>query len=317
MSGLYACGAFDVHTGSYCKEMFWVPHGQGPSKAGCPVHDFDDDSDDSEVDDDFQSDGGEQDEIIVMVRGVRRVVLSSEQFRELTMDCKPLVRQNIYFLLQDYFDFLFSDRAYGQYQTWQLTKLTPPQKRELGMKIRDHIARGRVYMASFAFSMADLTSLKKNDIKAWEKLVRTDASIVKIGYSKYFAHERVGQLAQQCNIHFPEVLATFPSEQQDALGFVHLLEKIIHELCRGRRTEAYCNGCTRTHKEYFVFEEIGGCTSKESVRIHVDSMTRDIMKWTHFLRQSEDLYNEIASIQRNMLDKIRKQLWGTGHSTPW
>ncbi|KAG0032909.1 hypothetical protein BGZ81_009857 [Podila clonocystis] len=314
MSAFYACNVLDSHTGSYCKEIFNVPHGH--SKARCPVHNLKD-SDYSKVDDEFQSNGGEHDDVIVMVRGVPRVVLSSEQFRKLTMDCKPLARQNIYFLLQDYFGFLFSDRAYGQYQTSQLAKLTPLQKRELGMKIRDHIAQGRVYMASFTFSMADMTSLQKNDINAWEKLFRTDASIVKIGYSKYFADERVAQLAQQCNIHLPKVLATFPSEQQDALGFVHLLEKIIHELCRGRRTEAYCNGCKRTHKEYFVFEEIGGCTSKESVRIHVDSMKRDIMKWIHFLRQSEGLYNEIAGIQRNMLDKIKKQLWGTGHSTPW
>lgn len=154
-------------------------------------------------------------------------------------------------------------------------------------------------------------------VLVWEKLNSTDASIVKIGYSKYFADERVGQLAQQCNIHFLKVIATFPSEQQDSLGFVYLLEKIIHELCRGRRTEAYCNGCKRTHKEYFVLEEIGGCTAKESVRIHVDSMKRDIMKWTHSLRQSQGLYNEVADIQWNMLPKIRKQLWGTGHSTPW
>ncbi|KAF9307327.1 hypothetical protein BGZ74_007138 [Mortierella antarctica] len=305
---IYRCAGFDSRTGRFCRELLCGPHEMDSSKIRCPAHILDDDSDDSEVDDEFQSDGGEQDEVIVMVRGVPRVVLSSEQFRELTMDCKPLVRQNIYFLLQDYFDFLFSDRAYGQYQTSQLAKLTPPQKRELGMKIRDHIAQGRVYMASFMFSMADMSSLKKSDIKAYEKLNRTDASIVKIGYSKYFADERVGQLAQQCNIHVPK---------QDALGFVHLLEKIIHELCRGRRTEAYCNGCRRTHKEYFVFEEIGECTAKESVRIHVDSMKRDIMRWTHFLRQSEGLYNEVAGIQQNMLNKIKKQLWGTGHSTPW
>ncbi|KAF9324496.1 hypothetical protein BG006_000464 [Podila minutissima] len=313
---IYRCAGFDSHTGRYCRELLRGPHEMDSSKIRCPAHILDDDSDDSEVDDEFQSGGGEQDEVIVMVRGVPRVVLSSEQFRELTMDYKPLVRQNIYFLFQDYFDFLFSDRAYGQYQTSQLAKLTPLQKRELGMKTRDRIAQGRIYMTSFMFSMADMSSLKKSDIKAYEKLNRTDASIVKIGYSKYFADERVDQLAQQCNIHFPKVLATFPSEQQDALGFVHLLEKIIHELCRGRRTEAYCNGCRRTHKEYFVFEEIGECTAKESVRIHVDSTKRDIMKCNHFLRQSEGLYNEVAGIQQNMLNKIRKQLWGTGHSTP-
>ena len=152
---------------------------------------------------------------------------------------------------------------------------------------------------------------------AWNKLVGTYASLVKIGYSKFFADERVGQLAQVCGIQEPRILTTFPSEQQTALGFAHLLEKIIHELCAARQADVYCNGCRKTHKEYFVFEEIGGCTAKESIRLHVDSLKRDIMKWTHFLRQSQDLYNDIAFVQQNMLDKIKKQLWGTVHSTPW
>ncbi|KAG0341710.1 hypothetical protein BG000_008271 [Podila horticola] len=92
MSEFYACDAFDFHRGSYCKKILWVPLGQGPTKGRCSVHDADDDLDDSDANDEFQSDGGEQ---------------------ELTMDCKPLVRQSIYFLLQEYFDFLFSDRVYG------------------------------------------------------------------------------------------------------------------------------------------------------------------------------------------------------------
>ncbi|KAF9214433.1 hypothetical protein CPC16_007902 [Podila verticillata] len=313
----YRCGIFDPYTFTKCKESVYVPYGGDPSSARCEQHwDFIDDSD-SEVDDEFQSDGSELDDINVMIRGEWWTVISSQQFRELTMDCTPEARQNIYFLIEDYFNFLDSERAYGQQQNMRLEGLSQPQKRDLGMRIRDHIAQGRVYMASFSLSLADMASLRSSDSRTWGKLARTDASLVKIGYSKFFADERVGQLAQVCGIHGPRILTTFPSEQQNALGFVHLLEKIIHELCAGRQADVYCNGCGRTHKEYFVFEEIGGCTAKESVRLHVDSLKRDIMKWTHFLRQSHDLYNEVAFVQQNMLDKIKKQLWRSGHSTPW
>lgn len=86
------------------------------------------------------------------------------------MDCKPEVRQIIYFLIEDYFALLDTERAYGQQQNSMLARLSQPQKRNLGMKIRDHIAQGRVYMASFKLSVADMISLRSSDKKSrWNK----------------------------------------------------------------------------------------------------------------------------------------------------
>ncbi|KAF9337104.1 hypothetical protein BG006_006282 [Podila minutissima] len=47
--------------------------------------------------------------------------------------------------------------------------------------------------------------------------------------------------------------------------------------CKSCGSHAFNGG--KKHKEYFVFEEIGECTVKESVRIHVYSMKEDIAKW--------------------------------------
>ncbi|KAG0099694.1 hypothetical protein BGZ93_006355 [Podila epicladia] len=201
-------------------------------------------------------------------------------------------------------------------ECWTVFSLDTFYERDLGMKIRDHIAQGRVYICSLYLSDASMEELEGDNCDAWNQLANTDASLVKIGYSKYPVEVRMDQLIQQCDIEQPRVLAMFPSERQDSMGFAHLLEKIIHELCSERQEDIYCHGCGRTHTEYFVFEEIGRCTKKESVRLHVESMNRDIAKWQSAIQDLGGLYHDIAFIQRNMLDKIKKHLRGSKYSAP-
>lgn len=63
-------------------------------------------------------------------------------------------------MIRDYFDFLDTEHAYGQEQRTKLGDLGPREKRDLGMKIRDHIAQGRVYMCSLYLSDADMEELE-------------------------------------------------------------------------------------------------------------------------------------------------------------
>ncbi|KAG0039870.1 hypothetical protein BGZ82_006422 [Podila clonocystis] len=272
-----------------CEENVWVEWGDDEDLARCDEHQESDygNSDSDERDSESE---GEWVDIEVLIRGECLTVFSLDTFYEL---------------------------AYGQEQRWKLGGLGPREKRDLGMKIRDHIAQGRVYMCCLHLSDADMDELEDKEYDSWDQLANTDASLVKIGYSKYPAEDRRDQLVRQCEIEQPRILATFPNERQDSLVFAHLLEKIVHELCSERQVDVYCHGCGRTHTKYFVFEEIGGCTKKESVRLHVDSMRRDIAKWQSAINDLGSMYHDIAFVQRNMLDKIKKHLKGTKYSAPW
>ncbi|KAF9327832.1 hypothetical protein BG006_008910 [Podila minutissima] len=275
--------------GLECEENVWVEWGDDEDSARCDEHQEYDygNSDDDERDNESESEWAD---IEVLVRG----------------ECWTV------FTLDDFYK-----HAYGQEQRTKLGDLGHREKRDLGMKIRDHIAQGRVYICSLYLSDADMEELEGDNYDSWNQLANTDASLVKIGYSKYPVEDRMDQLIRQCDNEQPRVLAMFPSERQDSMGFAHLLEKIIHELCSERQVDIYCHGCGRTHTEYFVFEEIGRCTKKESARLHVDSIKRDIAKWQSAIQDLDGLYHDIAFVQRNMLDKIKKHLRGSKYNAPW
>ncbi|KAG0328723.1 hypothetical protein BG000_000341 [Podila horticola] len=307
---------YDGDYGSGCEEYVWVAYCDDEDSARCDEHQESDygNSDNDDRDNESESEWAD---IEVLIRGECWTVFSLDTFYELTRDCRTYIRRNLYYMIKDYFDFLDTEHAYGQEQRSKLGDLGPREKRDLGMKIRDHIAQGRVYMCSLWLSDADMEELEEDEYDSWDLLANTDASLVKIGYSKYPAEDRVDQLVRQCDIEQPRLLATFPSERQDSLVFAHLLEKIVHELCSERQVDVYCHGCGRTHVEYYVFEEIGRCTKKESARLHVDSMRRDIAKWQSAIQDLDGLYHDIAFVQRNMLDKIKKHLRGSKYSAPW
>ncbi|KAG0032910.1 hypothetical protein BGZ81_009858 [Podila clonocystis] len=238
-----------------CEEIVWVEWGDDEDLARCDEHQESDyeNSDSDERDNESEN---EWVDIQVLIRGECLTVFSLDTFYELTRDCRSYVRRNLYYMIKDYFDFLDTELAYGQEQRWKLGDLGPREKRDLGMKIRDHIAQGRVYMCSLHLSDADMEELEESEYDSWDQLANTDASLVKIGYSKYPAEDRMDQL-------------------------------------------------------------IGRCTKKESARLHVDSMRRDIAKWQSAINDLGGMYQDIAFVQRNMLDKIKKHLKGTKYSAPW
>ncbi|KAG0090909.1 hypothetical protein BGZ92_001949 [Podila epicladia] len=305
--------------GLECDENVWVDWGDDEDSARCDEHQEYDygNSDDDDRDNESES---EWTDIEVLIRGECWTVFSLDTFYGMNTSLRLQVICQEESLLHDqgllqlsrYRARIWAGAADETRRPWPTRK-----ERDLGMKIRDHIAQGRVYICSLYLSDASMEELEGDNCDAWNQLANTDASLVKIGYSKYPVEVRMDQLIQQCDIEQPRVLAMFPSERQDSMGFAHLLEKIIHELCSERQEDIYCHGCGRTHTEYFVFEEIGRCTKKESVRLHVESMNRDIAKWQSAIQDLGGLYHDIAFIQRNMLDKIKKHLRGSKYSAPW
>jgi len=63
--------------------------------------------------------------------------------------------------------------------------------------------------------------------------------LAKIGYTTFSAQGRVRQLAHDYEYEDFQVLGIFPSENEVPLVFVHLLEKIAHELCARRQVDVF------------------------------------------------------------------------------
>ncbi|KAG0341711.1 hypothetical protein BG000_008272 [Podila horticola] len=230
----------------------------------------------------------------------------------MTEDNLPLIRRNIYNVLREYFGFLQSDFAFAQQQKSELWGMHAHNKRALGMKLRDHIAVGRVYMCH----------VQPSD-RIWSQSIHENpevncfGSLVKIGYTTFLAQERVKQLARNCGYESYKLVSTFPSEDDAPVGFVHLLEKIIHELCARRQVDIYCHACGMTHVEFFMFEDIGDRDRSDSLNMHIGRLHLDIARWIDALVKAWDLFKMVVDIQELRLQRIKKSLMHTTYDAPW
>ncbi|KAG0032911.1 hypothetical protein BGZ81_009859 [Podila clonocystis] len=262
-----------------------------------------DEDDETEVYDDIQ----------VRIRGQTHTIIEGDDFLDLTSDCDPDTRQNLYDILKEYFDFLNTDQAFAQQQRNKIKDLSPTEKQELGVKVRDHIAEGRVIFCSFQPSDQDMASINS---KVRES-IGGNGTLVKISYATGPVDKRVSQLAKECRLQHLEVVVSYPGEKQDPIGFVHLLEMIIHELYATRREDMYCSECDKTHEGIFEFEAVGKRKRVESTRLHVQSMTREILKWVDFLSELYPIHLSVADTQGKMLNLIKKKLSGTSTHALW
>lgn len=183
---------YDGDYGSGCEEYVWVAYCDDEDSARCDEHQESDygNSDNDDRDNESESEWAD---IEVLIRGECWTVFSLDTFYgtntslvimqhgcasharnpycnnfrfvkpELTRDCRTYVRRNLYYMIKDYFDFLDTEHAYGQEQRSKLGYLGPREKRDLGMKIRDHIAQGRVYMCSLWLSDSDMEELEEDE----------------------------------------------------------------------------------------------------------------------------------------------------------
>ncbi|KAG0039871.1 hypothetical protein BGZ82_006423 [Podila clonocystis] len=269
--------------------------------------------------DDYGEESGEDDEtevyddIQVRIRGQTHTIIKGDDFLDLTSDCDPDTRQNLYDILKEYFDFLNTDQAFAQQQRDKIKGLSPTEKQELGVKVRDHIAEGRVIFCSFQPSDQDMARINS---KVRES-IGGNGTLVKISYATGPVDKRVSQLAKKCRLQRPEAVASYPGEKQDPIGFVHLLEMVIHELYATRRERMYCSKCDKTHEGIFEFEAVGKRKRVESTRLHVQSMAREILKWVDFLSELYPLHLSVADTQGKMLNLIKKKLSDTSTHALW
>jgi len=64
----------------------------------------------------------------------------------MTIDYHPGIRRNICDVFKEYFDFLGYDFEYKKQQKRQLREMPASIKRDPGIKIRDHTAKGRHHL---------------------------------------------------------------------------------------------------------------------------------------------------------------------------
>ncbi|KAF9275517.1 hypothetical protein BGZ74_003994 [Mortierella antarctica] len=266
-----------------------------------------DDGGESPCDDDTSIEREVYGDIQMRIRGQSHTIIDRAKFFELTAYCDPDAGHNIYYIIKEYFSFLNSDHAFAQQQNAILWGLLPTEKKELGIKVHDHIAEGRVFIFSFQPSDRDMATI--------DSKVRTSISgngtLVKISYATGPVDKHMSKLADECELQFPKLIASYPKKKQSPIGFVHLLEKVIQELYNAQQKDVYCHGCGKIHGDIFEFEAVGKCKCVESTRLHLDSMRHEVLKWVDFLSDLYPIYLSVTEIQNKMLDRINKKLSGT------
>ncbi|KAG0099695.1 hypothetical protein BGZ93_006356 [Podila epicladia] len=267
------------------------------------VDDYDEESDDDDETEVYN-------DIHVCIRGQSHTVIESDAFH---VECNSDTRRNLYDILEEYFDFLSTDLAFAQQQRDKIKCLSPIEKQELGVKVRDHIADGRVFFCSFQPSDQDLATIGSEVRKS----ISGNGTLVKIRYATGPVYKSVSQLAKECRLQHSEVVASYPGEKQSPIGFVHLLEKVIQELFATRQEDMQCHGCGMIHGDIFEFEAVGKRKRTESARLHVQSMAREILKWVDFLSELYPIHLSVADTQGKMLDLIKKKLSGTSTRVLW
>ncbi|KAG0356609.1 hypothetical protein BG005_004477 [Podila minutissima] len=281
----------------------------------CDEHSEDSEDHHGNDEDDCEDDDDETEvynDIHVRIRGQSHTIIEGDAFLELTADCDPDTQQNLYDILKEYFDFLNTDLAFAKQQRDKIKSLSPTEKQELGVKVRDHIAEGRVFFCSFQPSDQDMAT----DCEV-QKSISGNGTLVKIRYATGPVDKCVSQLAKECRLRHSEVVASYPGEKQQSIGFVHLLEKVIQELYATRQAVMQCHGCGKFHGDIFEFEAVGKRKRAESTRLHVQSMAREILKWVDFLSELYPIHLSVADTQGKMLDLIKKKLSGTSTRALW
>ncbi|KAF9357095.1 hypothetical protein BGX26_004269 [Mortierella sp. AD094] len=226
------------------------------------------------------------------------------QLDMLTHGYDPEIQASIHKVIKDYFASLQKKLSKAHKEAGREPRKENADKPDKGD--RGHLrARGCVYLLMPEPSEIEFEEMNTEDRLACEKGV-----LIKIGYSRNL-RQRLNQHKTYCKVD-SDPIATFPETRIDddtnlrGIGFVYLLEKILHQiwtleqrdipcLCGKNKNKGTGVAIMTLHTEIFVFERKEDKTHEDAFKENVRLMEPHIMKWMNAIKSLESLYKKIIA----------------------
>ncbi|KAF9372488.1 hypothetical protein BGX21_004777, partial [Mortierella sp. AD011] len=218
-----------------------------------------------------------------------------------TSDIKAKIRKEI----EEYFAFVgqSKEKAYEMFQRQK------GKRKGFNKEYNNHLGRGCVYLFTLQPSEDEYERMNPGDYLECKKGV-----LIKIGYSANL-DQRLGYYENDCKKKVrSKPIETFPETPIDAgkdfgaLGFAHLLEKILHQIWTLEQYDIHCI-CSdekdrregkkvsdvvnmTCHMEVFLFERKETETRKEAFNENIRFMKPHILKWMDAIKSLDDLYRK-------------------------
>ncbi|KAF9096793.1 hypothetical protein BGX27_001090 [Mortierella sp. AM989] len=243
------------------------------------------------------------------------VVFNGSQFDELTQGYDSEIKASIRSAIYEYFEFLSKpqEAALKELRKQLGRKPSDEESEKLEDRYRDHLARGCIYLLMPFPSKLQLEKMSSEDQTLCEKGV-----LIKIGYTSNLKKRL--QCYKRCEVS-SDPIKTFPETPTDSetgsdgLGFVHLLEKILHQIWTFEQRDILCKcaaamdknglekfpGKLKCHTEIFVFEREVDEERMDAFDENVKLMQPHIERWLKAIELLENRYKEILDSHKQEL----------------